>query len=73
MEHCQSCGMPLSGEAQGGLCQYCVDENGNLKPREEVQTGISEWLKQWAKEEGSADFMKRADNYLKAMPAWADK
>ena len=73
MKHCQSCGMPLSEESRESLCQYCLDENGNLKPREAVQAGIAEWLKQWANEEGPADFMKRADNYLKAMPAWAHK
>lgn len=67
--------MPLSGEggkeASGNYCQYCSDERGSLKQREVVQKGIADWLKQWAPEGSNADFMKRADHYMKAMPAWA--
>ena len=74
---CFSCGMPLQGEEgkeyRGNYCKYCSDENGNLYPKEMVQKGISEWLKQWSPEDVSADYMKRAEYYLKAMPAWAEK
>ena len=76
-KYCNSCGMPLSGEDgkdyRGDLCNYCSDEGGNLYPRELVQKGIAEWLKQWSPESASADFMERADHYLKAMPAWAER
>jgi hypothetical protein len=73
---CNSCGMPLSGEQgkyiRGPFCIYCSDENGKLYPREIVQKGIAEWLKQISPENASADYMKRAGYYMKAMPAWAD-
>ncbi len=76
MNFCQSCGMPISDETRNPkseiYCKYCANENGQLNPREAVQTGVSEWLKMFAPEKEGVDFMKRADNYLKAMPAWAE-
>ena len=73
---CQSCGMPLNGDTQHAVsktfCQYCADEKGELKPREAAQAGIAEWLKSFALEKEGVDFMKRADHYLKSMPAWAE-
>ncbi len=70
---CHSCGMPLvAAEARGNYCQYCADEQGKLHPRERVQQGIAQWLEGWAPEEGKKpDFMKRAESYMRAMPAWA--
>ena len=65
--HCQSCGMP----AEGQYCEYCTDESGALKPREEVREGLAAWLSSFAPEK-SADFRARADHYMAAMPAWAD-
>lgn len=77
MKFCQSCGIILDGniakEAKSGFCTWCVDEQGNLKPKEAVQAGVAEWLKSFAPADGKADFMKRAENYLNAMPAWAEK
>jgi len=74
---CYSCGIPLTGEGEqqirGNYCQYCADETGNLYPRELVQKGIADWLQQFTPQDQSADFMKRADYYMKAMPAWAEK
>jgi hypothetical protein len=32
------------------LCKHCTDEKGNLKPREEIQTGIAQWFKSWQPE-----------------------
>ncbi len=73
---CISCGMPLMEESkhasEENYCKYCADESGKLQPREGVQAGIAEWLKQNAPETEGVDFMKRADFYLKAMPAWAE-
>lgn len=73
---CNSCGMPLSGEDgtdfRGNFCLYCSDENGKLYSRELVQKGIAEWLKQISPENSKADFMKRAESYMQAMPAWAE-
>ncbi|MCW8848428.1 MAG: zinc ribbon domain-containing protein [Melioribacteraceae bacterium] len=76
LKFCHSCGMPLDGkmgeEIVENYCHYCADENGVLKPREAVQAGIVEWLKMFAPEGSNPNFEKRADNYLKAMPAWAE-
>ncbi len=69
---CQSCGMPLPENDQADYCRYCTDENGKLKPREAVREGIAAWLEQFTPDR-KADFRKRADSYLNAMPAWAEK
>lgn len=74
MKYCLSCGMPLSDPAmtRGDYCAYCTDEAGNLKPKEEIQVGVAAFLKQCAPSSEGADFMKRAEYYMKAMPAWAE-
>jgi hypothetical protein len=76
MIFCQSCGMPISDETRNAgtetYCKYCASESGTLNPREAVQAGIVEWLKMFAPATEGVDFMKRADTYLKAMPAWAE-
>ena len=70
-QFCQSCGMPV---AEGGkYCQYCADENGNLHPRETIKQGLAQWLQQLAGPDAKADFQKRAEYYMKAMPAWAEE
>lgn len=74
---CHSCGIPLNGtvakeSALADHCECCVDAATlKLKPREEIQKGIAEWLKMFTPVEGNPDMMKRADYYMKAMPAWA--
>ena len=77
MKFCHSCGIVLDGnmakEAAPNICGYCADEKGKLKPKEVIQAGISEWLKSYAPVKDGVDFMKRAENYMKAMPVWADK
>jgi len=73
---CHSCGVPLDGkmgkEIIENYCHFCADESGKLKPREVVRVGVIEWLKMFAAEDSNPNFEKRADNYLKAMPAWAE-
>ena len=75
--YCNSCGMPLAGEDgkdfRGNFCIYCSDESGKLYPRDIVQKGIAEWLKQISGENSSVNYMKRAEYYMKAMPAWAEE
>ena len=53
-------------------CKFCVDEGGNLYPREVVQKGVAEWLQMINPADTKGDFMKRADLYLQAMPEWAE-
>lgn len=76
---CQSCGIPLNGPIakESGLanhCEFCVDAATNkLKPRGEIQNGIAQWLKMFTPAVGNPDLMKRADHYMKSMPAWAEE
>lgn len=74
---CHSCLMPLGGPGEEHLessyCQYCCDQEGNLKSREEVQAGIAGWLAGIKPGEASADYHQRAAFYMQAMPAWAEK
>ncbi|MFI5360159.1 MAG: zinc ribbon domain-containing protein [Halanaerobiales bacterium] len=76
MKHCLACGMGLSPETvhpvNDRYCSYCADENGVLKPREELQEGIARWLQSMTPDDKDADYMKRADYYLRAMPAFAE-
>lgn len=72
---CLSCCAPLDTpelKSIGDYCCYCADEKGNLKSREEVTKGIAAWLACWAPKKDGVDFEKRAENYMKAMPAWAE-
>jgi hypothetical protein len=77
MKHCHSCGMPISGPggvtARGNYCEYCSDENGNLKPREVVQAGIAQWLAGFSPNVTPEQCNVRAGHYMAAMPAWADQ
>ena len=37
----------LSSGPVAHYCNQCVDEDGNLKPYEEIYAGVVEWLKTW--------------------------
>ncbi|MCP4112274.1 MAG: hypothetical protein GY749_43245 [Desulfobacteraceae bacterium] len=72
---CHSCSVPLEmpdfkGPAED-YCKHCTDSEGNLKPKEEVQRGIAEWLKTWQPDINDEKALTRAGHYMKAMPAWA--
>jgi hypothetical protein len=54
-------------------CKYCSDEEGNLRPRQEVQQGIAKWVQSWQEGISEEQAMTRADFFMKAMPAWADE
>jgi hypothetical protein len=71
-KHCHSCGGPLAAGVTSTYCQYCVDASGKLKAYDEIKAGIAEWLSSWSPKEG-VDFARRADAYMKAMPAWANR
>jgi hypothetical protein len=70
---CYACGMPLPAETKGDFCQYCAGPDGKPKPYEEIRAGIAQWLSTWGPEKPGIDWQKRAESYLKAMPAWADR
>ena len=74
MKHCLSCTAPLP-QFQGKSdvhCKVCTDENGDLRPRQEVQQAIAQWFKSWQPGITDKQAMSRASNFMKAMPAWAD-
>lgn len=54
---------------KGEYCQYCADDQGKLHPRGMVQQGIAQWL-EGITPDVKADYMKRAEYYMMAMPAW---
>ncbi|RLB01941.1 MAG: hypothetical protein DRG59_13370 [Deltaproteobacteria bacterium] len=72
---CLSCGAPLDNPDFKGpsddYCKCCTDEKGNLKSREDVRHGIANWLKMW-QDIDDETALRRADYYMKAMPAWAE-
>ena len=72
---CHACGAPLQGEYQGPspiYCGYCTDEEGTLKPRAQIHRGIASWLQTWQPGIDNAIALRRAESYMKAMPAWAE-
>ena len=75
-KYCYSCSSPLwmedfKGPAEN-YCKYCTDENGRLKPREEIREGCANWLKSWSPGLSDEAALQRADHYMKAMPEWAE-
>ena len=75
MRFCHACTMPLNDQTENSkaknFCKHCADANGKLLPREQVQKGVAGWMTEWQ----GVDFetaMKRADHFLKAMPAFAE-
>ncbi len=74
--NCYACAAPLKGEFKGQsdvYCRYCLDENGQLKPREDIRRGIAQWFRSWQPNLDDATALARADLYMRAMPAWADE
>ncbi|MCK5146277.1 hypothetical protein KAR48_05945 [bacterium] len=73
---CYSCGAPLGvPEFQGkaeNYCIHCTDAEGTLKSREEIHQGVTGYLMSWQTDIDQPTASKRAEHYMKAMPAWAD-
>jgi|HubBroStandDraft_1064217.scaffolds.fasta_scaffold971048_2 hypothetical protein len=76
-QHCQSCAAPLADPAFKGnsdrYCSYCVDRSGKLISREQALQNVVGWFKMWQPACGDAELKKRAELYLKSMPAWAEQ
>ncbi len=74
--HCLSCMAPLASPEFAGksevYCRYCTDEEGRLRPREQVLEGIAGWLRQWQGPISEETARRRAVHFMRAMPAWAD-
>lgn len=73
MKHCYSCAMPLEETSERKYCEFCADEKGNLRSKEDSIKGISQWLSTWGPKLSEEEYEKRAINYLKSMPEWAEK
>ena len=73
---CLSCAVPLEMPQFKGpsenYCINCSDSKGHLKPKKEIQQGLSAWFKSWQPELNNEKALERARLYMKAMPAWAD-
>jgi hypothetical protein len=75
-QFCHSCTAPLSGDFKGAsetYCKYCTDESGNLKSRDEIREGITQWFMGWQPNVTPELARKRADLFMSALPAWADE
>jgi hypothetical protein len=49
-KYCYSCEMPLTPQSVGAkdnYCTYCTDPTGDVKSKQEIRTGIAQWLKSW--------------------------
>jgi uncharacterized glyoxalase superfamily protein PhnB len=71
MESCQSCGMPLADAEPGQMyCQYCTDEEGNLKSYEEVFEGTVAGYFMGMQKMQRKPAEAAAKKHLASMPAW---
>lgn len=74
--NCQSCGMPMNDTGDHGganptnpYCQYCTDDAGTLKSREEVREGmINFYMQTEGKDRAAAEQV--VDARMAQQPAW---
>lgn len=75
-ESCNSCGMPLEnkedfalGDTTRSLCQYCVDQKGQLLPYDTILKNNAGYYQesQGLTEQAAT---KMAKDLLQSMPAW---
>jgi len=72
MIQCQSCGMPLADAAPGRMyCGYCTDEQGRLRPYEQVFEGTVSGYFMGMQKMSRPDAEKAAREHLAKMPAWS--
>jgi uncharacterized glyoxalase superfamily protein PhnB len=74
MSECQSCGMPLADAAPGQMyCSYCIDEDGKLRPYEQILEGTVTGYFMGMQKMSRADAERAAREHLARMPAWAGR
>lgn len=75
--YCHSCGMPLDAPGAASpiehFCIYCLDEHGQPKTWEQALEGVAAFLASWQPPAPPEEFRRRAEAFLSAMPAWADR
>ncbi len=84
---CESCGMPMDdpsdfggGKTDNKYCIHCCDEAGTLKSREEVRSGMIQFLMSPDGEEQFGEKVESqeeasviVDEIMDTMPAWGAK
>ncbi|MFW9845928.1 MAG: zinc ribbon domain-containing protein [Candidatus Thorarchaeota archaeon] len=73
---CESCGMAMQkpedfggGKLNNKTCVYCSDNEGNLKPRNEIREGMIQfWMQRESIDRKTAE--KMTDEYMGTQPAW---
>jgi len=73
---CRSCMTSLEEPQNRGkseeFCKWCSDEGGNLLPRNKVLEVMTQWFMRWQSGIDTDEARRRADLYMRSMPAWAD-
>ncbi|HEX2957965.1 MAG TPA: zinc ribbon domain-containing protein [Chitinispirillaceae bacterium] len=76
IKYCQSCVIPLTPDMAGPsekFCRHCTTPDGTLQSREYVKAGITQFFLMVEPGISQETADKRAEYYMKAMPAWAEK
>jgi hypothetical protein len=72
--YCLSCAAPLREEHNRGAsdryCRYCSDEQGHLRPRQDVERILAGWLKGGGDAPAAEEAARRAKLFMESMPAW---
>ena len=72
LSSCQSCGMPLTEAKPGQMyCPYCCDEQGHLRPYEQVFEGTVTGFFMAMQKMPRQQAEQAAREHLSKMPAWA--
>jgi hypothetical protein len=75
IHQCQSCSASLDDGVHGGVsdryCRFCSDEQGRLRPREQVHGILARWLQDWQEGISEPEARRRAATFMRSMPAWS--
>lgn len=73
---CRSCMSSLDSDENRGnsemLCRWCSDSEGKLLPRDRVLEIMTHWFSSWQPGISLKEAGRRADLYMRSMPAWAE-
>ena len=67
--HCESCSMTID---DGTYCQHCTDDNGGLRPFDELYERMVQWT---LRQEGAGsreEAERKTLGHMATMPAWRD-
>ena len=66
---CESCTMPIE---TGPLCEHCGDENGQLRPFEELFARMMQWTMRHEPSLAREAAERKTLEFMSSMPAWRD-